>query len=139
MQRVKFYARGVWVDKYLAEWVTIIMIMVHIGLGTAILVGGATRFTPPSYNPLVAFTFDNVWIWGMWILGCAFLMSVPFRTPNILGLWGAMLWHWVWMASFAIAVLNYDNASATPIPAYGGFAMICTALLTARVIDNSKG
>jgi hypothetical protein len=135
---LKFYAKGLWVDKHLGAWITVIMIMVHIGLGTAIITGGVERFSPPSYNPLVDFTFGNVWLWGVWIIFSAMLMSAPFRYLNILGLWLGVAWHMVWMSAFTIAALNYETAAATPIPAYGGFAMICTALLTARVIDKSE-
>lgn len=137
--KVKFFARGVWVDKHLSQWITMIMIMVHIGLGTSIIAGGRIRFAQPSYNPLVDFTFGYTWIWGVAICISAFLMAAPFRWLNIAGLLLGMAWHYVWMAAFMIAVLHYETAAATPIPAYGGFAMICAALLTARVIDKSEG
>lgn len=138
VQSIKFFAKGVWVDKHLGQWITIIMIMVHIGLGTAVLAGGIVRFSIPSYNPLIDFCFGHVWIWGVVIIFSAMLMSAPFRWPNILGLWLGMMWHWIWMAAFTIAALNYETAAATPVPVYGGLAMICTALLTARVIDKTK-
>lgn len=138
MQQIKFFAKGVWVDKHLAQWITIIMIMIHIGLGTAIITGGIERFSPPSYNPLVDYTFGHVWLWGIWIIAAAMLMSAPFRRVNIIGLWVAMAWHFVWMSAFTIAALHYSTAAVTPIPIYGGMAMFCTALLTARVIDKSE-
>lgn len=134
----RFFASGEWVESHLAQWITTIMIMAHIGLGTAIFSGGIVRFSVPSYNPLVDYTHGQVWIWGVWICTSAILMSTPFRWLNILGLWLGMCWHTVWMACFTIAVLQYETAAATPIPAYGSMALICTALLTARVIDRSK-
>lgn len=134
----RFFAQGIWVDKHLSQWITSIMIMVHIGLGTAVLAGGTVRFSVPSYNPLIDYTHGNIWIWGLWISVSALLMGTPFRWANVLGLWIGMLWHIVWMACFTIATLHYETAAATPIPVYGGLAMICAALLTARVIDKTE-
>lgn len=138
MRRAKFFAKGVWVDRHLAEWITIIMIMYHVGLGVAIVSGGIERFSIPSYNPLIDFTHGQVWLWGACISISAILMSVPFRWPNIIGLWVGMVWHLVWMASFTIAVIRYETAAVTPIPAYAASALICAALLTARAIDKTK-
>lgn len=139
VKRVKFFAKGVWVDKHLGQWITMIMIMIHIGLGTAIIAGGRIRFSAPSYNVLVDYTCGYTWLWGIVICCSAFMMAAPFRLLNILGLWLGMTWHIVWMAAFMIASLRYETAAATPIPVYGGLAMICAALLTARVIDKSGG
>lgn len=135
---MKYFAKGLWVDRYLSQWITTIMIMVHIGLGIAVIAGGTIRFSAPSYNPLIDYTNGQTWIWGIWICVSAVLMTAPFRWPNILGLWLGMCWHIVWMAAFTIATLRYATAAATPIPVYGGLAMICAALLTARVIDKTK-
>lgn len=139
MRKIKYFATGLWVDKHLGQWITSIVVMVHFALGVAIVVGGTERFSPPSYNPLIDYTYGHTWIWGMWIAVSAILTATPLRWPNILGLWLGMFWHIVWMASFTTAVLRYETAAATPIPMYGGMAMICAALLTARVIDKSGG
>lgn len=136
MQRVKYFAKGLWVDKHFAQWITTIVIMIHIGLGSVIIVGGVERFSIPSYNPLIDFSFGHTWVWGIIIIISGMLMSTPFRWPNIIGLWLGMAWHLVWMACFTIAMLNFENAASTPIPMYGGLALICTALLTARVIEK---
>lgn len=137
-RRVKYFVHGLWVDKHLAQWITTIMIMVHVGLGTSVIVGGVERFSVPSYNPLVDYSFGHTWLWGAWILLSGMLMATPFRWPNIIGLWLGMSWHLVWMACFTIATLMYTTAAATPIPMYGGAAFICTALLTARVIETAE-
>jgi hypothetical protein len=138
-KKLKYFATGIWVDKHLAQWITMIVIMIHIGLASAIITGGVRRFSIPSYRPLIEYSGGQTWIWGVWIFVAALLMSVPFRWPNILGLWIGMFWHIIWMSCFTIAILNYETAAATPIPMYGGLAMICAALLTARVIDKTKG
>lgn len=138
VQKVKYFATGLWVDKHLPQWITTIMIMIHVGLALAIIAGGIQRFAVPSYSPLIDYVDGNVWVWGAWLLTSAFLMSVPFRWPNIIGLWTGMVWHLCWMSCFTIATLRYETAAATPIPVYGGLAMICAALLTARVIDKEE-
>lgn len=136
VEKVKNFATGLWVDRHLAQWITTILIMVNVGLGMAIFAGGVERFTYPSYEPLVDFTNGHVWIWGVLISLAAFLMATPFRSVNLIGLWIAMAWHIIWMACFTIAVLHYSNSAATPIPVYGGLAMVHAALMTARVIDK---
>lgn len=138
MKRTKFFARGVWVDKHLPQWITMIIIMIHFGLAVAVLTGGVQRFSVPSYNPLIYYSGGHTWLWGLWIGISAVLISTPFRWPNIIGLWLGMFWHMVWMTCFSIATLRYETAAATPIPIYGGMAMLCAALLTARVIDKSE-
>lgn len=138
MDHVKYFAKGLWVDKHLGQWITTIMVMINIGLGVAVLAGGVVRFSIPSYNPLIEYSYGNVWIWGVWICLAAVLMAAPFRWVNILGLWIGMFWHTIWMACFTIATIHYETAATTPIPTYGGFALISAALLTARVIDKTR-
>lgn len=137
MSKCKFYATGVWVDTHLAQWFTMIMAMIHFGLAIAVLIGGVDRLSSPSYAPLIDYTRGQVWIWGVWIALSAVLMTTPFRRLNIAGLWIGMMWHVVWMSCFIIAAAHYDSAGATPIPIYGGLAMLNAALLTARVIDKT--
>lgn len=138
MKRIKFFATGLWVDRHLAQWITVIIMIIHTGLGMAIIGGGIQRFSRPSYTPLIEYVDGHTWIWGLWIALAGWLMTFPFRWIGIIGLWLGMIWHIVWMSCFTIAVIEYDTAAATPVPVYGGLAMICAALLTARVIDKSK-
>ena len=139
VQRVKYFARGLWVDRHLSQWVTTIVIVVNVGLGSVILAGGVDRFAPPSYNPLVDFTNGRTWIWGVWILFSGMLMTTPFRWPNIVGLWLSVFWHTIWMSCFIVAVVNFPGAASTPIPMYAGLALLSTALLTARAIETHGG
>lgn len=136
MKRVKYFATGLWVDKHFSQWLTTIVIMIHVGLAMVVVVGGVERFSIPSYNPLIAYSHGYTWIWGVWIGVSAALMATPFRWASIVGLWIGMVWHVIWMACFTIAALNYSVSATTPIPMYGGMALICTALLTARVIEK---
>lgn len=139
MEKLKYFAKGFWVDKHLAQWITTIVIMVNFGLGAVIFASGSSRFTSPSYDSLSNITNGNLWIWAVWIMASAVLMSLPFRWPNIIGLWLSMLWNIIWMTGFAIAAIHDPGAAATPIPVYAGFAMVSAALLTARVIDKTGG
>lgn len=138
-EHMKYFAKGLWVDRYLAQWITTIMIMVNLGLGIAIIAGGPKRFSIPSYTPLIDYVDGETWIWGLAIAFSGVLMSIPFRWLNIIGLWISMVWYIVWMTSFTIAVVQFETAAATPTPVYGGLAMISAALLTARVIDKTRG
>jgi hypothetical protein len=138
MRRIKYFATGLWVDKHFSQWLTTIVIMIHVGLAMVVIVGGVERFSIPSYNPLIDYSMGNTWVWGVWIGLSAVLMATPFRWPSIIGLWFGMVWHVIWMACFTIAAINYSVAATTPIPMYGGLALICTALLTARVIENNE-
>ena len=136
MDKIKYFVTSAWAERLLAQWITTTMIAVHVGLGVVIVVGGSERFAPPSYQPLIDFTGDRVWIWGVIILLSAALMSTPFRWPNIIGLWIGMSWMILWMTLFAVATVNYPDAVSTAMVAYGGFAMINASLLTARVMDK---
>lgn len=138
MKRVKYFATGLWVDKHFSQWLTTIVIMIHVGLAMVVLVGGVERFSIPSYNPLIDYSMGYTWLWGIWIGISAALMATPFRWPSIIGLWIGMIWHIIWMTCFTIAAINYPVAATTPIPMYGGLALICTALLTARVIETNE-
>jgi len=138
MRRIRIFVSGLSVNKHLVQWVTTVLIMVNLGLGTAIIVGGVERFSPPSYNPLIAYSHGHTWIWGVWIALAGILMAAPFKWVNIIGLWLAMFWNMIWQACFIIAVVHYEGAAVTPIPVYGGFALITAGLLTARVIQKPE-
>lgn len=125
-------------EHIIVQWVTGIMIAIHWGLGLAILIGGRARFSLPSYEPLIHLVGGQTWIWGVIIVGSAWLMMTPFRWLNILGLLIGVAWMNMWMALFAVSVLHYPTATATAMVAYGGFAMIDAALLTARVLDKAE-
>ena len=138
LQRQKFFARGAWIEEHFVQWITVIMVIINVGLGTAIIAGGSSRFVIPSYSPLIDLVNGHTWIWGVWIMISAILMTFPFRLVNILGLWLGVFWHFMWLSCFTFAVIQYDNAASTPVPTYGGFALIMTALMTAKVLDTTQ-
>ena len=134
--RIRLYVTGAWEERLLAQWITGIMILVHWGLGLSILVGGGQRFTIPTYQPLIEMADGHVWVWGVSIMLSGALMLTPFKWPNILGLWLGMAWMVMWTTLFAVSLVQFPEAAATPVVAYAGFAMIDTALLTARVLER---
>ena len=137
--RFRFYVQGAWEERLLVQWITVTMIAVHWGLGLSVLIGGQARFTVPTYQPLIDLTQGRVWIWGVTIVLSAVLMMTPFKWPNVLGLWIGMAWMVMWAVLFSVSLVQYPQAAATPAVAYAGFAMIDTALLTARVLERPRG
>lgn len=139
MKRIVKFVTTNWGDKMAIRWITNIVFGVHIGLGTAVLAGGANAFFPPAYKPLLDMVNGHLWIWGFWVLGSAGLMIIPARWPQIIGLWFAMFWQIMWGVSFAIATVNYSGAGAIEAVAFGGFALINAALITARLVERDGG
>lgn len=139
MQRVRYYVTNRWAEHLLSQWITSIMMLVHGFLGAAVIIGGQQRFVKPTYQPLIDMVHGETWIWGVVIIISSVFMGVPFRWPIIFGLWLGMSWMIMWMTLFAVSTVSYENAAATPMVAYGGFALINAALLTARVMDKNEG
>lgn len=138
MRRAVNFFRSNWSEKHALIWVSNIMLWGHVALGVAVLVGGPHRFPFPTYQPLLMMVNGATWVWGAWILGAAALMTVPSKWPQIIGLWFGMVWHIMWCAAFAVAIVKYPTAGATAAVAYGTFAMIDAALLTARIVDRNE-
>lgn len=136
-QFVRFVASN-WGSRMAVMWISNIMLAVHVGLGTAVLAGGIERFPYPTYQPLIEIVNGHVWIWGVWIMISSGLMMMPWKWPQVSGLWLGMFWQIMWCAAFAIAVVKYPTAGATAAVAYGGFALIDAALLTARIVDRDQ-
>ena len=139
MQRIMKFVMHNWGYEMAINWVYNIMVAVHVGLGVAILAGGPTRFPFPTYQTLIDMVDGQTWIWGLWILISASFMVVPDRWPQIIGLWLGMCWQIMWAVAFAIDLFHYPSAGATEPIAYAGFAMLDSALLTARVADRDRG
>lgn len=125
-----------WSPRKILEWITHIVSLVHVGLATSIIVGGFNRFNNPSMQPLIKYVDGEVWIWGIIIFVSGLLISTPFRWVSIFGLWIGMCWHFMWMASFVVAVHDKDNATATAVPMYGGMAIICAIFLLGKMLDK---
>lgn len=139
MKQIVRFVTSNWGNRMAMQWISNIMLAVHVGLGTAVLAGGVGRFPFPTYQPLIEMVNGQVWIWGFWIMASAGFMMMPWKWPQIFGLWLGMAWQIMWCAAFAIAVIQYPTAGATAAVAYGGFALIDAALLTARIVDRDRG
>lgn len=139
LRRVFQFVTHSWTEHLVLLWIWNIMITVHVAFGVSILAGGPSRFTPPTYGPLIEFTGGQTWIWGVWILGSGLAMTIPCRWMQVAGLWFGMVWCIIWCALFSVAMVEYPTASSTAAVAYAGFAMLDAALLTARVIERSRG
>lgn len=137
IHRVHLVTEG-WVESIIAQWVSIILMLTHFGLGVSIIAGGPERFSRPSYQPLIDITHGQVWIWGVLILLSSVLMIIPVRWLNIIGLWVGMAWMFMWAACFAISVATYPTAVATAMIAYTSLGAINAVLLTARVLEKPR-
>lgn len=122
----------------LLQWFMTIMVMLDIGLGTAILTSGPERFQTPAFKPLVDMVNGQTWFWGFSIFAAGALMAWPNWVPQVLGLWVGMCWHIAWTACFIVAVASFGNAATTGIPAYGSFTLIHVLLLTIKVLVHPK-
>lgn len=131
-QVVRFVTTN-WGYEMTVHWIANIMVGVHLGLGLAVLVGGAYRFPYPTYQPLIDMVHGKTWIWGLWILAAACLALIPTQWPQIVGFWIGMFWQILWGVAFTIAIVEYPTAGATAAVAYWGFAAIDAALLVALV------
>lgn len=136
MKQALHIVRTHWGIGHALQWIVNIMVAVHVALGVAVLAGGPQRFVDQTYQPLVNLTDGQTWIWGVWVLVAAFFMTIPNRYMQVVGLWIGMVWHIMWCALFAVSVIEYPTAGATAAVAYGGFAMLDAALLTARIVEH---
>lgn len=138
MRRVRYFVEGHWEERLLVQWLTSIMIAVHVGFGFAVLIGGAERFSLPTYKPLLDLVDGQIWVWGVWSLLAGSLAAAPFKWISVAGLWLGMAWMVMWFSLFTVSVMTYPTAAATPVVAYAGFAMIDTALMTARAMERPR-
>lgn len=136
---MRHFLTSAWGERTITQWVANVLLVVHSGLGVAILAGGIKRLTPPSYEPIIHLVHGQIWVWGVWSLAVGFLLVIPLRWPNIIGLFLGMLWMYLWCGLFAVALAQYPNATSTAMVMYGGFALLDLGLLVVRVIDRDEG
>lgn len=133
-RRVKHQAQTLEWNDQVVNWFTLIIAHVNFGLAVAVLAGGMPRMSSPSFRPLLSYSHGNVWVWGFVIAFSGGLILARWKSANVVGLWLAMVWYVLFTACFLKAVSDSPTAAATPIPVYGGFALLCAALLTDRVL-----
>lgn len=111
----------------------------HVLFGLAILIGGAVRFPPPTYTPLLEFTNGHVWPYGATFLASGVLLLIHKVCSVALGcLLGAIITN-LWAALFLKAVFDSPDAGATATVAYGGYALLDCVLLGLIVIQDCCG
>src|SRR5690349_19777734 len=94
----RYFVTGAHEEYLLSQWVMSIMIVVHWALGAPILIGGSTRFSLPTYQPVIDMVDGHVWIWGLILIISGTLMMAPFKWPNVAGIWIGMAWMITWTA-----------------------------------------
>lgn len=97
--------------------------IINLGFGVAILVGGAIRFPPPTYAPLLDLTGGQVWPYGaVYLASGAFLVYGPSLWSHLVGAVLSIAANSAFAALFLVAVLTFPNAGATAWWAYFAFA-----------------
>lgn len=106
--------------------------LINLGFALAVLVGGATRFPPPTYRPLLDATGGHVWPYGILFalsaLGLLSWSAIAHLVGAILGI----IAHSTFAALFLVAAVHYPDAAATAWWAYLAFASqsaTCAALV----------
>lgn len=121
-------------NAYLASMLHRSLLVIHASLATAILVGGAMRFPPPTYQPLLDMTHGHAWPWAIGIGLSAILMLAHNQQVNMVGTFIGMVWMYMFASMFAVAVAEYPDAGATAPVAYFGLGLLNAILLTHYVI-----
>lgn len=109
--------------------------MVHVGFGVSILAGGAMRFPPPTYDPLLRFTDGQVWPYGLLFFVAGILMFFPGWRTRFAGLAAGVVACDTFAALFLVAVVKFPDAGGTAWWAYfcfGSQASILAALVWAH-------
>lgn len=113
--------------------------VVHVGLGLAVFSGGAIRFPPPTYTPLLELTNGVVWPYGIfWISAGLIMLSARKRWEQVLGLVCSIFITNLWSVLFAWAAIKYDTAGLTASVAYGGYGLLSGLLLGFMVVHWLK-
>lgn len=134
---LKSWLDHTWGNHLLDQWINTVMIMVHFGFGLVLLFSHPLTFGSKTYEPIVTLSQGHLWLWGVVIIFSGYLMAMPYKWLNVVGLWIGMAWMATWTSLFIWAVLSYPEASPLLVIACGGFAMINASLLTARVINTA--
>lgn len=104
--------------------------VINVGFAICILVGGAVRFPPPTYRPLLEITHGSVWPYGAIYLTSGLLLLVGYPMARIVGAACGVIAHSSFSALFLVAVVKFPEAGATAWWAYLAFASQSAALAT---------
>lgn len=102
---------------------------IHLGFGLLIMLGGAIRFPPPTYQPLLDLTVGHVWPYGLaYLTSALFLIGGHGHLSRMVGAIVGILANSCFAALFLVAVFMYPDAGATAWWAYLAFATQSAAL-----------
>lgn len=96
--------------------------VINAGFAVIILIGGAVRFPPPTYRPLLEATNGQVWPYGVLFgLSAVGLLGRSWAS-RLTGAALGIVAHSTFAALFLVAVLSFPDAGATAWWAYLVFA-----------------
>lgn len=97
---------------------TVYLGVINGGFALAVLVGGAIRFPPPTYAPLLAATGGQVWPYGvLFMVSSIGLLAQPYWARMIGAVFGIVA-HSTFAGLFLVAVIQFPDAAATAWWAY---------------------
>lgn len=102
--------------------VTVYLGVISAGFAASILAGGAIRFPPPTYQPLLDATGGAAWPYGMLYLASALALLAPQRIAHLTGALAGFVAHSIFSGLFIVALIKYPAAGSTAWWAYGAFA-----------------
>lgn len=109
--------------------------VINAGFALTIIIGGAIRFPPPTYRPLLDATNGEVWPYGVLFGLSAIGLLRQTWTSRLVGAIVGIAAHSTFAALFLVAVLSFPDAGATAWWAYLVFASqsaACAGLIWAH-------
>lgn len=98
--------------------------VINLALGVSVIVGGAIRFPPPTYEPLLALTNGKAWPYGLlFCLSGILMMNRRLKVLEI-GTTVGLVAHNLFAAMFLVAVVRFNDAGGTAWVAYAGYAAL---------------
>lgn len=101
---------------------TLYLGVINAGFAVTIFIGGAIRFPPPTYRPLLDMTGGQVWPYGVLFAISAIGLLARGYAWHMVGCVFGVLAHSTFAALFLVAVLSFPDAAATAWWAYFAFA-----------------
>lgn len=124
----------------LERWLTAYLGVINLGFALCVLIGGAIRFPPPTYRPLLDATHGHVWPYGvLFAVSTAGLLA---RTTwaHMIGAVLGIAAHSLFGGLFLVAVIRFPDAAATAWWAYLVFASqsaMCAGLVWVHRVHRS--
>lgn len=106
------------IESYLTRYLGVI----NGGFAVTVLLGGAIRFPPPTYKPLLDMTGGQVWPYGVLFAISAVGLLSRGQAARFIGCAFGIIAHSTFAALFLVAVLKFPDAGATAWWAYLAFA-----------------